>query len=129
MKPANVLGREYSVQILRATAEPKSAPHLSDTLGIPVATCYRRINELVEVGLLEQCGTSRGGSNESSVYQRTTDAVGIRFDTPSFFAWTLVEQARDVETAPLRGDPVQNHSQAEQSSPDELPAESNSYTR
>lgn len=129
MKPANVLGREYSVQILRATAEPKSAPHLSETLGIPVATCYRRISELVDVGLLAQCDTHPTGSGESNLYQRTTDAVGIRFDSPSFFAWTLIEQANNIETFPLGespGNSVQNHGQAEQSGTDELAADINS---
>lgn len=126
MKPTDVLGREYSVQILRATAEPKSAPRLSDTLGIPVATCYRRISELVDVGLLKHCDTHPTGSGESNRYQRTTDAVGIRFDTPSFFAWTLIEQTNDVKTVPLGespGSPVQNHNQVEQRGTDELAAE------
>ncbi len=130
MKPINVLGREYSVQILRATAEPKSAPRLSDTLSIPVATCYRRISELVDVGLLKHCETHSTDSGESNRYQRTTDAVGIRFDTPSFFAWTLIEQANDVKTFPLgesTGSPAQSHNQVEQRDTDELAAEADGH--
>src|SRR6056297_1913270 len=48
-----VLGNKYNTEILSATTDPKSAQDLSDELDVPIATCYRRINELTETNLLE----------------------------------------------------------------------------
>ena len=48
-----VLGNKYNPEILDAAGEPKSAQELSDQLGVPIATCYRRINELEDTELLE----------------------------------------------------------------------------
>ena len=36
------LGNEYNPEILQATHEPRSAQDLSEELGVPIATCYRR---------------------------------------------------------------------------------------
>jgi len=44
-----VLGRKYSVDILRAAREPRSVSWLSQELDIPIATCYRRVKELSEI--------------------------------------------------------------------------------
>src|SRR5437660_11835252 len=44
---------EYSARILMGTFErPVSALELSRRFGLPIAACYRRIKELVELGLL-----------------------------------------------------------------------------
>ena len=48
-----VLGNEYNPQILSFAHEPRSAQELSDELDVPIATCYRRIEELQEADLLE----------------------------------------------------------------------------
>ena len=76
-----VLGEKYSLEVLRATHEPRSAREVSDHLDIPIATCYRRIEALVEAGLLEEVGrqlSDRG--RRSSVYRRTVDEVVLSFD-------------------------------------------------
>ncbi len=76
-----VLGEKYSLAVLRATDTPRSARELSDHLDVPIATCYRRIEALVEVGLLEEEGrelSDRG--RRSSVYRRTVDEVVVSFD-------------------------------------------------
>ena len=76
-----VLGEKYSLDVLRAAAEPRSARELSDHLDVPIATCYRRIEALVEVGLLEEEGrelSDRG--RRSSVYRRTVDEIAVTFD-------------------------------------------------
>ncbi len=49
-----VLGRKYSVDILRAAREPRSVSWLSQELDIPIATCYRRVKELSENMYLEE---------------------------------------------------------------------------
>ncbi|WP_227374074.1 ArsR/SmtB family transcription factor [Haladaptatus halobius] len=75
-----VLGNKYNAEILDATHEPKSAQELSDELGIPIATSYRRIEELTEANLLKLTG--REFSNEgrrTKVYRRDIDSVAITF--------------------------------------------------
>jgi DNA-binding PadR family transcriptional regulator len=50
--PIRPLGKKYSAEILTATTEPCSARELSEELDIPIATSYRRIEELLNAGLL-----------------------------------------------------------------------------
>jgi DNA-binding Lrp family transcriptional regulator len=47
------LADEYSRRIILKTVEKAiSVEELSHTLSIPISTCYRRVNEMREVGLL-----------------------------------------------------------------------------
>ncbi|AGB04492.1 hypothetical protein AciM339_0608 [Aciduliprofundum sp. MAR08-339] len=51
------LSDPYSVRILRATLHrPLDAITLSNTLGIPIAVCYRRLRELERLKLIEAVG-------------------------------------------------------------------------
>ncbi|GAB3682432.1 hypothetical protein GCM10028857_08270 [Salinarchaeum chitinilyticum] len=75
------LGGKYAARILAALDRPTSAQELSDDLGIPIATCYRRIEELESAGLLTcegQQTSSRG--RRTSVYRRTIDGVDLSLD-------------------------------------------------
>lgn len=75
-----VLGNKYNVEILDATHEPQSAQTLSDELDVPIATCYRRIEELTDVGLLEL--HDRVLSDERrriNVYRRNVEEISIEF--------------------------------------------------
>ncbi|MFC7228235.1 helix-turn-helix domain-containing protein [Salinirubellus salinus] len=75
-----VLGTQYNSAILGATDEPKSVKQLSNDLDIPIATCYRRVEELTEAGLLEL--DDRVLSDEhrrTSVYRRRVDEVTVQF--------------------------------------------------
>ncbi len=75
------LGNKYSAAILEATNEPRSAQELSDELGIPIATCYRRIDELTEHGLLElHDNVLSDDRRRIKVYRRNVDAVRVEFD-------------------------------------------------
>ena len=77
----HVLGNEYNPSILQATNEPRSAQDLSDELDIPIATCYRRIDELTEAELLEL--HDRPLSDERrrvNVYRRNIDGVQVEFE-------------------------------------------------
>lgn len=75
-----VLGNKYNPEILDATAEPKSAQELSDQLEVPIATCYRRINELTEVDLLELHDQPLSEEHRRiKVYRRRVDEVSIDF--------------------------------------------------
>jgi predicted ArsR family transcriptional regulator len=74
------LGNKYSAEILDATDEPKSAQGLSDELDIPIATCYRRIDELTEHDLLElHDNVLSDDRRRIKVYRRNVDEVTIDF--------------------------------------------------
>ena len=75
-----VLGNKYNTDILSATTEPKSAQDLSDELDVPIATCYRRIDELEAVGLLQCEGRQLSEEGRrTNVYRRTLDQFAIEF--------------------------------------------------
>jgi len=75
------LGNKYSAEILDATSEPRSAQELSDELDIPIATCYRRIDELTEHDLLELHDNILSDDRRRiKVYRRNVDAVRVEFD-------------------------------------------------
>ena len=74
----SALGSKYSVEILHATRTPTSAQELSDELDVPIATCYRRIEELVEAGLLQCEGRQLSEEGRrTNVYRRTLDEISI----------------------------------------------------
>jgi predicted ArsR family transcriptional regulator len=75
------LGNKYSAEILNATDEPQSAQELSDELGIPIATCYRRIDELTEHDLLELHDNILSDDRRRiKVYRRNVEKVHIDFE-------------------------------------------------
>jgi predicted ArsR family transcriptional regulator len=83
------LGNKYSAEILDATEEPRSAQELSDELEIPIATCYRRIDELTEHDLLELHDNILSDDRRRiKVYRRNVEAIRVEFDE---------EMAVDVE--------------------------------
>ena len=75
------LGNKYSAEILDATEEPRSAQELSEELEIPIATCYRRIDELTEHDLLELHDNILSDDRRRiKVYRRNVDKVHVDFD-------------------------------------------------
>jgi predicted transcriptional regulator len=75
-----VLGNEYNPEILSFAHEPRSAQELSDELDVPIATCYRRIEELTDADLLEH--HDRVLSDERrrvNVYRRNIEEVVVDF--------------------------------------------------
>jgi predicted ArsR family transcriptional regulator len=75
------LGNKYSAEILDATDEPRSAQELSDELEIPIATCYRRIDELTEHDLLELHDNILSDDRRRiKVYRRNVDAIRVEFE-------------------------------------------------
>ena len=80
MNLMSILGEEHSVEILRVAGDPTPVAHLSESVGIPVSTCYRHVSNLVAVGLLEAHPTDGTESSDTRSYRRTTDAVNIRFE-------------------------------------------------
>ncbi|MFC4544466.1 helix-turn-helix domain-containing protein [Halosolutus amylolyticus] len=83
----SALGSKYSAEILCAAGTPKSAQALSDDIEIPIATCYRRIEELVDAGLLTCEGRQLSEEGRrTNIYRRTVDEIEIDFsnDQPEF---------------------------------------------
>jgi len=79
-----VLGNKYNPDILSATDEPQSAQQISEELDVPIATAYRRIDELTETGLLRH--EDRVLSDEhrrTNVYRRGVDEIRITFTSGS----------------------------------------------
>ncbi|MFB6070205.1 MAG: ArsR/SmtB family transcription factor [Halanaeroarchaeum sp.] len=77
-----VLGNKYNAEILRATHTPKSAQELSEELDIPIATSYRRIEELCDHDLLELEGKELSEEGRrTKVYRRQVDEIAVSFGT------------------------------------------------
>ena len=75
------LGNKYSAEILDATDDPQSAQDLSDQLDIPIATCYRRIDELTEYDLLELHDSILSDDRRRiKVYRRNVESVQVDFE-------------------------------------------------
>ena len=76
-----VLGNKYNAEILSATRRAKSVQELSEELDIPIATSYRRVDELTEIDLLELSGRELSEEGRrTNVYRRTVDKVRVEFD-------------------------------------------------
>jgi DNA-binding transcriptional ArsR family regulator len=76
-----LLGNKYNAEILAAAHEQQSAQDLSDGLDIPIATSYRRINELTDAGLLElEDSILTEERKRTDVYRRQVDEVNIVFE-------------------------------------------------
>lgn len=75
-----VLGNKYNAEILQATNTPKSAQELSEELDIPIATSYRRIEELTENDLLDLEGKEVSTEGrQTKVYRRQVDELNLTF--------------------------------------------------
>lgn len=81
----HVLGNEYNPEILQATHEPRSAQQLSDELDVPIATCYRRIEELTDTNLIELHDRPLSEEHRRvKVYRRCIDAVHLHFNEDDY---------------------------------------------
>lgn len=74
-----VLGKNHAKTVLLATASPRSAPELSEEYDIPIATCYRRLKELREVGLVEEHLVVGESNRSGTEYERAVDEITVRF--------------------------------------------------
>ncbi|KAB1188721.1 MULTISPECIES: helix-turn-helix domain-containing protein [Haloferax] len=81
----SALGNEYNPDILRAAEEPHSAQEFSEMLDIPIATCYRRIEELTAAGLLELHDRVLSDEHRrTNVYRREVDEIVVRFESDDY---------------------------------------------
>lgn len=90
------LGNEYNAAILGAADEARSAQDLSEELDIPIATCYRRLEELEEADLLEQQGRVLSEERRRvNVYRRAIERITVDFESENYSV--TIEDRADVK--------------------------------
>lgn len=97
-----LLGHDHVIPILELTGEPISAAEIINQTDIPQATCYRRIKDLKEAGVITEHGTERfRNGKETKKYVRTIDSLHVEFEDTSSEMNTV---EADTPTPP-RNDP------------------------
>ena len=77
----DALGDECARIILVATSEmPRTAKELTDRTDSSSATVYRRINDLIESDLLEECIRFEEDGTHTTAYEATIDCLLVRID-------------------------------------------------
>lgn len=77
----DVLGDECSRTILVATSDgPQTAKELTDLTDSSSATVYRRINDLLDGDLLEECIRFEEGGSHTTAYRATVERVNVEID-------------------------------------------------
>ncbi|AAG19493.1 winged helix-turn-helix domain-containing protein [Halobacterium salinarum] len=80
-----MLDDEHARAILAAASrDPMSATQLSETCDASTATVYRRIDDLTELGLLEESINVRSDGNHHSVYRATLTQFTLELDDGEF---------------------------------------------
>lgn len=68
-------------EVLRATGEePLSAKEIADACDIPSSTVYRKVERLVDAGLLHEGIRIRGSGKHASEYTRCVERVALSID-------------------------------------------------
>ncbi|GGL66939.1 winged helix-turn-helix domain-containing protein [Halocalculus aciditolerans] len=65
---------------LRALDEPRTAAGLCQCCDVPSSTAYRKLDRLVDVGLVDSKVKVRSDGNHRKQFSRTVDAVTITVD-------------------------------------------------
>lgn len=97
------MGDSYSLDILSALSQDSmSVKKLSEQLDVPIATAYRRVEELEETGLLECEGkqTNEDG-RKVKVYRSRVDEIHVSFveGSPHVEMETKSEARKSIDDA------------------------------
>jgi DNA-binding transcriptional ArsR family regulator len=65
-------------RLLIAMESPRTAAELRDDLSLPSSTLYRKLNRLLEAGLVREVEQTPTGGNPAHRYQRTVASVDVR---------------------------------------------------
>lgn len=77
----DVLGDEHSRAILAAASEaPVGSKELTDRCDASPSTVYRRINHLLELGLLDERVAFDGDSKQTKVYETSFEHFDVSFE-------------------------------------------------
>lgn len=78
----DILGDECARTILVATSEePRTAKELTARTDSSSATVYRRINNLLESGLLAECIRFEEDGSHTTAYEATIEALHVQIGT------------------------------------------------
>lgn len=79
---AQILADEYNMKILAATShKAKSARELAFLFDIPMASCYRKIKELLGAGLLSTEGTELSADGKRfKIYRSQIDCITMVYE-------------------------------------------------
>lgn len=90
------LGGKYNAEILSVTQEPRSAKELNEEFDVPIATGYRRIEELTDVGLIDfEESILTDERRRRDTYRRRVDSITVTFEEDDFSV--SVEEHAPVE--------------------------------
>lgn len=64
-------------RLLVATASPRTATELRDELSVPSSTLYRKLNRLMDAGLVREVEQTPTGGNPAHRYQRTISSIDV----------------------------------------------------
>ena len=100
-----LLADKYCIRILSATFnKPRSAQELSLMLGIPIASCYRKINELEKAELIKSVSKSLTNFGKwVENYQSQINSVMISFQKNKLnvridLAWKPLQEIEETLT-------------------------------
>ncbi|MFB6298998.1 MAG: helix-turn-helix domain-containing protein [Halobacteriales archaeon] len=80
-----VFGKQHSVEILEAADDAVSVQELSEELDVPQTTCYRRVEDLLDTGLLEfEDSILSEAQQRVNVYRRNIDGISVGFHGDGF---------------------------------------------
>ncbi|MFP4633171.1 MAG: helix-turn-helix domain-containing protein [Halobacteriota archaeon] len=98
-----VLGDSYSLSILSALARSAmNVREMSESLDVPIATAYRRVEDLERVGLIEEDGERPNDDGRNvSVYRSRVDEIQVSFadGVPHVEMETRSEATRSIDRA------------------------------
>ncbi|OKY78675.1 MAG: Transcriptional regulator containing HTH domain ArsR family [Candidatus Methanohalarchaeum thermophilum] len=75
------IGNKYNIEILSEIQDRKTVGKVTESLDIPIATCYRRFDELKEIGLVEEVGrtlSEKGG--DVKLYRSKVSQIKINLN-------------------------------------------------
>lgn len=75
----HLIGDEYSQQILACGDMPLTASELAERCDLPLSTTYRKIDQLLDAGLLEESIRLSAQGKHSTEYRRAMDGVHVSF--------------------------------------------------
>jgi len=76
----DALGDEICRTLIAALAEPRTASELSERCDVPLSTTYRKLESLVDAGLLEERTEVRSDGHHTTRYVRAFEGVAVSVD-------------------------------------------------
>ena len=83
--------------ILRETAQPMTAPELSDTCEIPTSTLYRKLELLSRASLVRERDQINPNGGRTTHYERDFDNVTISMNDEDNFSVSVHRPARKAD--------------------------------